>query len=97
MTGNASPNEYRKWYKTYKWQKRRAAYLTRNPLCVFCEAEGRATIATVVDHIIPHKGDVSLFWEEVNFQSLCKPHHDVTKRAQEAGKVFYGLDGYPIE
>lgn len=32
---------------------------------------GLARLATVVDHIIPHKGDRALFWDETNWQSLC--------------------------
>jgi 5-methylcytosine-specific restriction protein A len=33
-------------------------------------------VAEVVDHIKPHKGDMTLFWDENNWQSLCKMHHD---------------------
>lgn len=32
--------------------------------------------ATVVDHIIPHKGDQYLFWDRSNWQPLCKLCHD---------------------
>lgn len=40
--------------------------------------------ATVVDHIIPHRGDLSsaAFWDETNWQPLCKRHHD-RKTARE--------------
>ncbi len=40
--------------------------------------------ADVVDHIIPHKGDQSLFWDSSNWQPLCKHHHD-QKTAREDG------------
>jgi hypothetical protein len=56
--------------------------LSRNPLCVECERQGRITPATVVDHIIPHKGNLELFWDEDNLQALCKPCHD-RKTAKE--------------
>lgn len=69
---------------TGRWQKARIAYLRRNPLCVVCGREGRVKEATDVDHIIPHKGDRELFWDESNWQSLCKHHHDV-KTAKEDG------------
>lgn len=59
-----------------KWQKARKRYLRANPLCVQCKAEGRLVEATVVDHIKPHRGDPALFWDEKNWQSLCKPCHD---------------------
>ena len=47
-----------------------------HPLCVQCLKEGHAVTATVVDHIRPHRGDPVLFWDEKNWQSLCKPCHD---------------------
>ena len=59
-----------------KWREARAAYLRRHPLCVLCRAEGKLTPATVVDHVIPHRGDHQLFWDESNWQALCKTHHD---------------------
>ena len=31
---------------------------------------------TVVDHIVPHRGDARLFWDEDNWQPLCKSCHD---------------------
>ena len=41
-----------------------------------CEQQGRITPATVVDHIVPHKGNLELFWAESNLQALCKSCHD---------------------
>ena len=58
------------------WQKARRQYLDANPLCVKCMEEGRYVKATVVDHIKPHRGDESLFWDRSNWQSLCKKCHD---------------------
>lgn len=59
-----------------RWRKARKLFLERNPLCVECRKEGRLTPATVVDHVIPHRGDQKLFWDEGNWQPLCKEHHD---------------------
>ncbi len=59
-----------------QWQKARARYLKAHPLCVQCLKEGYAVTATVVDHIRPHRGDPVLFWDEKNWQSLCKSCHD---------------------
>ena len=67
-----------------RWRVARARWLSCYPLCVLCEAEGRLTRATVVDHITPHKGDYGLFWDASNWQSLCKEHHD-SKTASEDG------------
>ena len=30
----------------------------------------------LLDHIIPHRGDQKLFWDEQNWQPLCKDCHD---------------------
>jgi 5-methylcytosine-specific restriction protein A len=60
----------------YRWQRERAAYLARNPLCVTCLAAGLTVLASVVDHHVPHRGDMRLFWDVTNWQSLCKRCHD---------------------
>lgn len=67
-----------------RWQRASKMYLREHPLCVQCQEEGRVTAATVVDHIIPHKGNYELFWDESNWQSSCKTHHDI-KTAKEDG------------
>ena len=71
MRGNAAFRGY-----DSRWREARKAFLKRNPLCVVCLRQGRFTPATVVDHIIPHRGDQRLFWDESNWQPLCKPCHD---------------------
>jgi 5-methylcytosine-specific restriction endonuclease McrA len=63
-----------------------------------CQVQNRLTVATVVDHIVPHKGDQALFWDHANWQSLCKRCHDSLKQKQEHGKTV-GCDasGVPID
>ena len=46
-----------------------------------CLAAGRQTPANEVDHIIPHCGNIELFWDKENYQSLCKRCH--------SSKTFY--------
>ncbi|MFD2704072.1 HNH endonuclease [Salibacterium lacus] len=65
-----------------RWRKARAWYLKRHSLCVHCRQKNRYTPADVVDHIMPHRGDYGLFWDEENWQSLCKACHD-KKTAKE--------------
>ena len=60
----------------------RAAQLAKDPWCADCMKEGAHTLAKEADHIIPHDGDVALFFDEDNLQSLCKPHHS-RKTAKE--------------
>jgi 5-methylcytosine-specific restriction protein A len=49
------------------------------PFCAFCAAQDRTTASTVADHIIPHKGDLDLFWFG-ELQSLCEPCHSIAKQ-----------------
>jgi 5-methylcytosine-specific restriction enzyme A len=66
-----------------QWDKARRTYLTRHPLCVQCEKEGRVVVAVVVDHVVPHKGDQRLFWDTANWQALCVMHHNRKTRTQD--------------
>jgi len=86
---------------TWRWQKARATFLRNNPLCVKCREAGRITPATVVDHIVPHKGDSALFWDTSNWQALCDADpwrcHSSVKQREERGKAQpIGEDGWPI-
>lgn len=82
-------------YSTARWQKLRLMQLRREPLCVMCRPQ--VTIATVADHIIPHRGDPALFWNPDNLQSLCSAHHNSDKQRIEKGgrtRPIIGLDGW---
>jgi 5-methylcytosine-specific restriction enzyme A len=82
-------------YKTYRWQQLRARHLAANPLCEMCKPI--CTIATVCDHITPHRGDDELFWKGP-FQSLCATCHNSDKQRIEKGgkpKPTIGEDGWP--
>ena len=69
-----------------RWRKARLVYLAKHPLCVHCLNDGRATVATVVDHIVPHKGNQMLFWDgENNWQSLCEHHHNLKTATVDGG------------
>ena len=73
---------FRRWYNLALWQRRRAHQLASEPLCRMCAAAGKVTPATIADHVIPHRGDWTLF-AGGELQSLCKFHHDSTKQAAE--------------
>jgi len=68
-----------------KWRKASKSFLRKNPLCVECAREGTTTPATVVDHIIPHKGNTKIFWDKNNWQGLCKRHHDIKTVKEDGG------------
>lgn len=101
----ASPESYLHLYGT-AWKKARARYLREHPFCVDCQNAGKFVQATYLDHIKPHKGDLELFWDELNWQGLCHSCHS-RKTAQEDGgfgnkasskpSKACGLDGIPID
>jgi 5-methylcytosine-specific restriction protein A len=70
------PKYSKQLYNSARWQRLRKKVLLAHPLCVECERQGRITPATVADHIVPHKGNLELFWDEENLQTLCKQCHD---------------------
>ncbi len=77
-------------YQTSRWKRERKAFLAEHPHCnaraaaigaylpvgtavpyaTHCDAP-----STVVDHVIPHRGDEELFWRQDNWSALCRPHH----------------------
>lgn len=67
----------------YKWQQARLGFLAKHPLCVYCQREGRVTEATVVDHKVPHRGNMKLFWDQGNWAPLCASCHSSVKQAEE--------------
>jgi len=69
----------------YRWQQTRLGYLRKHPLCVHCQALGRVTVATDLDHIVPHKGDMEMFWQSSNWQGLCSYHHKLKTVKEDGG------------
>ena len=72
----------------YKWQVASKGFLRTHPLCQCpdCdEGRKRVTVATIVDHIIPHRGDMKLFWNRNNWQAMSKPCHDKKTATEDGG------------
>ena len=61
----------------------------KHPLCVECQRKGKLTPATVVDHIIPHRGDQKLFWDRSNWQALCHRHHSMKTRREDQTPEYH--------
>ena len=72
-----------------RWQRLSKLFLLSHPLCAKCQREGKYVKATVVDHIRPHRGDPGLFWDQTNWQPLCKHHHDVKTRNEDQHPVYH--------
>lgn len=71
-----------------RWNKARKRFLKFNPFCIYCEKQDKITKATVVDHITPHRGDPVLFWDEDNWQPLCKKCHDKKTMTEDRYKEY---------
>jgi 5-methylcytosine-specific restriction protein A len=68
-----------------RWRKARLLFLQQHPLCRRCEADGQVVPATVVDHVVPHRGDHDLFWDSSNWQPLCVAHHTEKTNTEDGG------------
>ena len=78
------PSAHKRGYNT-AWRRYRQAFLIKSPLCVECDKRGQIREATVVDHIIPHKGDMKLFWDKDNHQPMCKRCHNIKTATRDGG------------
>lgn len=74
------------FHERMAWLSRFPIYTVRysKPIAPFARPTcGRPT--SVVDHIIPHRGDQDLFWSEWNWQALCKHCHDHKTASTDGG------------
>ena len=71
-----------------RWHKASRRFLHENPLCAECLKAGRIRAVEVTDHVVPHKGDMELFWDRAKWQALCSRCHN-RKTAREDGRWGY--------
>ena len=86
------------WYGHSFWRRRRRLQLAQEPFCRICRQQGRDVVATVVDHVTPHRGDRTLF-KLGPLQSLCESCHNSAKQNIERHGYdrTVGVDGLPID
>ena len=70
-----------------RWRDTRAGVLRSQPLCVLCQAEGRVTAATEVDHVVPLVERFDLAFVRTNLQPLCEPCHDAKSARERAARA----------
>lgn len=97
----------RKFLQSRIWREKiRPRQLNREPLCRFCTALGRTTIAAQVDHIKRPRGDHTLQRDPANFQSLCAEHHAAKSSWERTNErngtnapliIGHSIDGWRIE
>jgi 5-methylcytosine-specific restriction protein A len=72
-------------YRKAKWLRTREAVLSQEPWCRACKGDGRETLATQVDHIVPVEqgGDK---WNLAGLQPLCSSHHGQKTRREQRNR-----------
>lgn len=94
-SGGERSAEAKAWHRLYslpQWtEELRPAQLLRQPWCEECAKHGRRTRATDVDHIQEHCGDLALFLDPGNLQSLChRCHSSKTLRSMQQSRAGRG-------
>lgn len=86
-------------YDKARWKRLVSHHRRIEPTCRMCRAAGIVMAVEVVDHIVPHRNDLNLFFDSRNLQSLCAPHHSGAKQREEIGSMVIdktiGIDGWP--
>ena len=84
--GKEYSTQWPELYASPKWKQLRTKHLKEEPLCRVCGNK-----ATEVDHIVRHEGNVDLFFNEDNLQSLCHDCHSkkTMKEMEEKRKKQY--------
>jgi 5-methylcytosine-specific restriction protein A len=99
MSWGVRRQSWPKLYASARWRKGRAKFLEENPLCAWRKVRNGCTgMATVVDHIKPHRGDRRLFYNRRNWQPMCWSCHSA-KTAEELRGGIKGADenGMPLD
>ena len=70
FTKRGKSSEWHKLYESQTWRNISKNFLKKYPVCFICGSP-----AKIADHIIPHRGNVSLFYDETNLQPMCWSCH----------------------
>lgn len=100
--------EYKHLYRSKDWHgphgiRQRALvrdlYTCQRCCCLLVTTDRHHPQAAVVNHKTPHKGDVSLFFDLQNVESVCKADHDKRIQIEEARGYTIGVDlsGRPVD
>ena len=83
-------NPLRALYKTARWRVLRMATFKRDKFtCQMCGRVEGDTSKLTADHRRPHRGDLVLFWDEANLQTLCTTpcHVKHKQRLEQAAEL----------
>jgi hypothetical protein len=66
------------------WDRTVLLFTSTHPFCLGCQAVGVKTATECIDHVEPHLGDRTRFWNKAMWQPACRWHHDSVKKRLEA-------------
>ena len=83
-------------YDSVAWKRAREGFFAKHPDCVGLKLRpdgpvvinthpGVVVAAAELDHILPHGGDMVLFWQRSNWQGGCKSCHSVKTATEDGG------------
>ena len=84
---------WRDLYQKQAWRRISRRQLDAEPCCRLCASHGLVVPASLVDHVVAHRGDPKAFWEvepgpsSSSLQSLCAQCHSSAKRIGYARAV----------
>jgi 5-methylcytosine-specific restriction enzyme A len=103
----SSTTQHERLYGSRRWRiaSERFRASPEGALCRPCRARGKLVPSAAVDHIVPHAGDLELFWSEANWQGICASCHSSKTRSdeyvQKTGQIRLrpGCDssGFPLD
>lgn len=70
FTRRGKSSEWHHLYATSRWKKMSRDFLKKYTVCFVC---GRKS--EIADHIVPHRGNLELFFNEENLQPMCWKCH----------------------
>jgi len=98
--------QYRKLYSGKIWRTLRQKILARDLYrcqrsgCGLLLTGGRSDVrSAVVHHLSPHKGNLKLFYDPDNLQSVCWSCHsgDIQSEEVKGYDSSIGVDGWPVD
>ena len=94
-------NPHHRLYGSQRWRRAAKRRLAAFPSCEACLSKNLIVPAQECDHIVRHGGNLRLFWDPANHQSLCRACHEAKTADEEAQKrrtvAVLDPDGYPVE
>jgi 5-methylcytosine-specific restriction enzyme A len=97
--GNLSRQEANKTYDARRgssrergynaaWDRASRGHRARHPLCAYCALVDEVKASDLTDHLYPHRGDQTLFWNKTYWVSACHDcHNGFKQRVERKGRA----------